>query len=166
MLDGLLTRLLPLLLAAAIGAGSGWWIEHQRAQARIAALQSQWDKERAQQAEQFARATQAAHQRTIALQREVEHAQSEAHAQRQAAARSAAAARTELERLRATLGQARDALRLSTSSGATCDAGAVCTELLGACASRYQALAADADRLAIDLRTVISAWPKDNDDGR
>jgi ATPase subunit of ABC transporter with duplicated ATPase domains len=162
----MLDRLLPLLLAAAIGASAGWWIEHQRAQARIATLQSQWDKERAQQAEQLARAAQAAHQRTIALQREVEHAQSEAHAQHQAAARSAAAARTELERLRATLGEARAALRVSAPASAPCDAGAVCTELLGACASRYQELAAETDQLAIDLRTVISAWPKESEHGR
>jgi hypothetical protein len=162
----MLERLLALLLAAAIGASAGGWIVHQRAPARMATLQSQWDKERAAQSRELAQATAQAHQHTIALQREVEHAQSEARAQHQAAARHAAAARTELERLRATLGEARAALRVSATSGSPCDAGAVCTELLGTCASQYQALAAEADRLAVDLHAVISGWPKDRAHGR
>lgn len=158
-------RLWPLLLAATIGATSGGWIAHQRATARIATLQSQWDKERAQIAHAAAQAQQRAHEQTMALQREVDHAQSEANKQRQAASRTAAAARTELERLRATLQAAHAALRLPAHPGASCDAGPVCTELLDECASRYQALAADADQLTIDVRALIAAWPRNPQEG-
>lgn len=158
-------RLYPLLLAAALGAFSGGWIMHQRDQARLTDCQRQMAVERERAARDLAQAQQRAHEQTIALQREVDHAQSEAHKQRQAASRTAAAARTELERLRATLQAAHAALRLPAHPGASCDAGPVCTELLDECASRYQALAADADQLTIDVRALIAAWPRNPQEG-
>lgn len=135
----LLSAVLAVIVAASGYAGHRWTAA--RYEARIAA-----DREAAQ------RAALAASEAARVTEQERRQAQERIDAQHQAdmdrARRAAIAARGELDRLRAVLA-ARDraaAEHAGPSGGA--DDAAVERELLGACAARYQGLAAEADGLA------------------
>lgn len=111
------------------------------------------------------------HQRVLAAQaakaledyKRMENSKNEAikeqAAQLATATRSAAAAGDIVKRLRKQLDTVPDRIATATES-ALREYAATTSGLLGSCTAEYQRMAGIAQRHAIDVRTLLQAWPK------
>lgn len=166
-----LKRAWPYLLGAALLAGGWWWYSAQLSSARAAgdaegraAVQQQWDAERASLAAAAAQAERQNQARKEA-QNETVHT---ARDQRAEAAQRAQAAlpgvTAERDRLRQSLATALDTIRRCDVPGPAADAGA---DRSAAVAAVFDGLAAEAEELAraadghaADSLMYQRAWPK------
>lgn len=138
------------LLAATFHAGwtvQGWRKDVTLEQWLAAAAQAARDAEAQARKTEAAMAKQLEDARHAATERETT-----LRADAAAARGAAAGLRGDLAALRASLPEmAADACRVRAD---------VLAELFGACAERYTAVAAEADRIGSDQQTVMDAWPK------
>jgi len=135
-----------------VGFFAGWWVNAQRAEARISLLK----KERAEQTmragahalESYSRMEKTKDDAIKSAQARAEHLQADA-------GRAAAAA----DGLRKQL--AGVPARIAAASRAAVDEyAATAGELLGACTAEYQWMARQADGHANDERMITESWPR------
>ena len=152
MIPGLYTYAATAIVAGALAFGAGWQTQEWRYGKQIADISQK-------HAIALASANQKALDDTIKMQRTKDEA---IKAAEQRAAKNAAAAdsaRRAADGLRDTLYSFRASLP-SLSAAAVIERADTAAELLGACASAYQDVAAAADRINSDRQTLMDAWPK------
>lgn len=150
-----------LLLGLLLGAGAGWRAQLLRSDAKIAALQSKWDAERAAQAV-AARAAEAEARRVEqARQTEIEKVTQDAHAQIDHANAAAAAAERTAGELRRDLAVFVARHRAAVDSGAADrgagEPGAGALDLLAELLKRADGAAGELAGYADRLRVAGSA---------
>ena len=141
---------LAVLLTAAFAAG--WWVNAQRAEARISLLK----KEHAEQTMRASASALSSYSRMEKTKDEaIKSAQSRAE-RLQADAGGAAAAADGLRKQLAGM-----PARIAAASRAAVDEyAATAGELLGACTAEYQWMARQADGHANDARMITESWPR------
>jgi hypothetical protein len=154
--------LLPLLGCVLMLAGLAG-VVHKAKEAGRAEVRAEWSAERMQLAE-AARQAEAKNRRERELERERIEKERQDHATKLARANAAAAgARSELDRLRVAI------QTLTPRGGGVPEAGpaapragdpGAAAELLSECAGAHQELAAEADRLAIQLAALLALVPR------
>lgn len=141
-----------VLAAALFLAGlTGWTLQGWRAQAEIDTLKTT----QAQAAERAQADARAAERR---FNDQLAKALDDAATRENNLRRAAGAAAGERDGLRGQLAAIRAGLPDATPAAVADDANRL-ADVLGQCVGEYQALAADADRLASDRQTLIDAWP-------
>lgn len=144
--------LIASLAAAVLGLATGWKVNGWR-------LQSQIDGMVAKHTEALANANADALAKYAAMERRKQEALDESNKLAQRNAAAARAAGLERDRLRDQVAAA--TARLSTS---TCpsvrDYSATLSFVLGECAAEIEGLAKTTDGHALDVRTLINAWPR------
>jgi chromosome segregation ATPase len=143
---------LVLAVLLAVSFSAGWWVNAQRAEARMSLLK----KEHVTQEKQALEASLASYSRMEKTKDEaIKSAQARAdHLQADAGAAAAAA-----DSLRKQL--AGVPARISAASRAAVDEyAATAGELLSACTEEYQWMARQADGHANDARMITESWPR------
>lgn len=147
-------RAKALVLAAllVLAFAAGWWVNAQRAEARISLLK----KEHAEQAMRAGASALASYSRMEKTKDEAIKFAQERAGRLQADAGAAAAA---VDGLRKQL--AGVPARIAAASRAAVDEyAATAGELLGACTAEYQWMARQADGHANDARMITESWPR------
>lgn len=130
-------------LAAILVASHGYAYQRGRA-----AVQAQWDAERARQAEAALKAEQAQRAKEHALQEEKRKVEVQYAETKKKAASDAAAAQSELDRLRNALAARDRAASKDSATTGRVDVTGIERELLGECASALVGMGTTAQRLA------------------
>lgn len=147
-------RAQALVLAAllSVAFGAGWWVNAQRAEARISLLK----KEHAEQTMRAGASALANYSRMEKTKDEaIKSAQARAERLQTDAGRAAASA----DSLRKQLAGVPS--RIAAASRAAVDEyAATAGELLGACTAEYQWMAKQADGHANDARMITESWPR------
>ena len=152
VIPGLYTHIAALVLGAALAGVGAWQAQALRYDARISDMQQA-------HAQAIADAAQKAMDQTLKMQRTKDAAIQQAETRAAQNAAAAAAARRTVDGLRDTLYAFRASLP-SLAPAAVIERADTAAELLGACASEYQDVAAAADRINSDRQTLIDAWPR------
>jgi hypothetical protein len=154
-----MTTLIPwwarwLALATLCAAFGGWCYVHGMQHAQAA-----WDAEKVAQQVAAMKAEQANRAKELKLQQTVIEAQNAAKKRETKLAADAVAARAESGRLRDTIAGIRAELPSLTADAVRryADTASV---VLSECTERYSGLAAAADRIDSDRKTLEDAWPR------
>ena len=134
-----------------VGFFAGWWVNAQRAEARISLLK----KEHAEQTMRASASALASYSRMEKTKDDaIKSAQARADRLQADAGRAAAAADGMREQLAGVPARIAAASRTAVDEYA-----ATAGELLGACTAEYQWMARQADGHANDARLMLDAWP-------
>jgi hypothetical protein len=145
-------RVLIIVIPAILAGVAGWQINGWR-------LQSQIDGMVARHTENLAKANAQALAKYTEMERKKQEALDEASKLIKRNADAARSVGLERDRLRQQLATANS--RMSTASCPTVvDYSATLSFVLGECAAEVDGLAKTADGHAVDVRTLINAWPR------
>jgi hypothetical protein len=145
-------RVLIIVIPAILAGVAGWQINGWR-------LQSQIDGMVARHTENLAKANAQALAKYTEMERKKQEALDEASKLIKRNADAARSVGLERDRLRQQLATANS--RMSTASCPTVvDYSATLSFVLGECAAEIDGLAKTADGHAVDVRTLINAWPR------
>lgn len=145
-------KILVLVILMAVAFAAGWWVNAQRAEARISLL----GKEHAEQTMRAGASALASYSRMEKTKDDAIKSAQERAERLQADAGAAAAAADGLRKQLAGV-----PTRIAAASRAAVDEYATTTgELLGACTAEYQWMARQADGHANDARMIAESWPR------
>lgn len=145
-------RVLVAAVLLAMAFAAGWWVNAQRAEARISLLK----KEHAEQTMRASASALASYSRMEKTKDDAIKSAQERAGHLQADAGAAAAAADGLRKQLAGV-----PARIAAASRAAVDEYATTTgELLSACTAEYQWMARQADGHANDARMITESWPR------
>lgn len=145
-------RVLVAAVLLVIAFAAGWWVNAQRAEARISLLK----KEHAEQTMRSGASALASYSRMEKTKDEAIKSAQERAERLQADAGAAAAAADGLRKQLAGV-----PVRIAAASRAAVDEyAATAGELLSACTAEYQWMARQADGHANDARMITESWPR------
>ena len=140
------------LITAVIAGAAGWTANGWRLNAQINRMTTEY-------AQQLADANAQALARYQRMERQKQDAINEAQAIAKRNAAAASAARADVERLRTQLAASSNAISTATITSLR-EYAVTLSDVFGECVAEYERLAKTADGHALDVRTLINAWPK------
>lgn len=149
-------RWLALSVVCAGLWGYGWVKGAEHGEATV---QARWDKEKSAQTIAAQKADAQNRQIEQALQQKVTDAQNAAQTREKSLQAAAAGARAQSDSLRDQLTAIRGQLP-ALADAAVRDLAGTATELLSECSERYTDVAAKADAIWSDRKTLEDAWPE------